>query len=204
MAGNLGGSAVGLQRQAATIIAPIFAADTIVFWLFGQYVSAAGIDEGAAEVAEINPETASRWARILPRNGLASALPIVAASSAFVGVAQWFGTLQIVVVEVGDGEPAAGDESLDGSVEVAATGDAPLQWSKPVLPPGEGGFGARPCSTKWKLPPGRRTRPISWSARSTSGMVHSVQVLRTWSTLTDARGWLVHQGRCSRQAQKRP
>jgi hypothetical protein len=49
------------------------------------------------------------------------------------------------------------------------------------------GSGERPCSTKWNKPPERSTRRISLSARSTSGMLQSVQVVSTWSMLADSR-----------------
>ena len=48
--------------------------------------------------------------------------------------------------------------------------------------------GASPCSTKWKAPPGFRTRRNSSSAATTSGMVQRVQVDRAASKVSSGKG----------------
>ena len=55
---------------------------------------------------------------------------------------------------------------------------------EPVLPAPTPSSGARPCSTKWRVPPGRSTRRSSASAAPTSGIVHSVQVESAESKLS--------------------
>jgi len=106
-----------------------------------------------------------------------------AVGRAFVHVAEGLGAFGVVAPDAGDREARAFDERFDGSVEVAAAGDTTLERGEPVLPTRHVRVGERPCSTKWKVPPGRSTRRISSRARSTSEMVHSVQVVSTWSTL---------------------
>jgi len=48
--------------------------------------------------------------------------------------------------------------------------------------------GASPCSTNSSCPPGRSTRRISRSASAASGIVHSVHVVTTVSTLRSSTG----------------